>query len=204
VNRRRRILLLRQHDLLLSSRPDRARVAQMNVAVATGSSWLVWCVVALLVASVGVVFTWMPQAGVNSVEPVDASVATVAPSDPMQAMPVESLAPVVIAPSRPVVVHDLHPLVLAEIDVNAGDDVLLEHVVQLAVVAGALRVADQLRHARALAVVLQLRREHVAFSRALLRSMSPELRAMVVQVLVERSATDGVPPVVAVECVLLR
>lgn len=201
MNRRRRIILLRQHDIRLFSQSGRARAPQVDVAVDPGSSWLVWCVVALLVASVGVVFTWMPQAGVTSVEPVDASVATVAPSDPM---PVESVAPVVIVPSRPVVVHDLHPLVLAEIDVNAGDDVLLEHVVQLAVVADALSVADQLRHARALAVVLQLRRERVAFSRALLRVMSPELRAVVVLVLVERSAADGVPPVVAVECALLR
>jgi hypothetical protein len=174
-------MLLRQRDMAVPSRPRRKRIATVDTGVVSGSGWLVWCVVALLIASVAVVSKWMPRSASTPVKSSEVSSSKIAPSVVIEPIRVE---PVEIAVPRPVVVHDLHPLVLAEMD--------------------ALRVADQRRHAQALAVVLQLRHERVNFSRALLRAMSPELRAMVVKVLVERSAADGVPPVVAVECALSR
>ena len=194
-------MLLRQRDMAVPSRPRRKRIATVDTGVVPGSGWLVWCVVALLIASVAVVSKWMPRSASTPVKSSEVSSSNIAPSVVIEPIRVE---PVEIAVPRPVVVHDLHPLVLAEIDINGDADVLLEQVAQLAGVVDALRVVDQRRHAQALAVVLQLRRERVNFSRALLRAMSPELRAMVVKVLVERSAADGVPPVVAVECALSR
>ena len=204
MKRRRRLLLLQHRNAAKVARPAHQSPVSMEARPGMGSNWIVWSVAAVLVTGIAVVWTWMPDSerqGVGQIEEVQSVVAS-------QEEP--AVVPVVLGQSgaeeasgirlpRPVVVHEIDALVLAEIDVYGDDDVLLEQVAQLAGVASALGEGDQMRRARALATVLQLRRERVVFSRALWQGLSPSLRASVLRVLVESSSDQGMPPVVVVE-----